>query len=109
MKAILIFILFLFIRKDPSNTYTLISKPKTTLGCGGILFAGGFLFINNIDSSEKIGIILCPGDDFKLNHKYTVEFSADSIIPPAYSMMNVFDTSRCYIPKRIITKINEVK
>jgi hypothetical protein len=109
MKTLLIFILFLFVRKDPPNTYTLISKPKTIPGCGGILVAAEFLFVTATDSSEKIGIILCPGDDFKEDHKYIIEFSADSLVPTDYSLMNVFDTSQLYIQKRIITEIREAK
>lgn len=109
MKTLIICLFFLSLKKDPPNTYILISMPKPIMGCGGILVAGEFFFISSSDSTSKIGIILCPSDDFKENHKYQIDFSTDSLVPSKYSMMNIFDTKEHYCPKRIINDIKEIK
>ncbi|MEO6357266.1 MAG: hypothetical protein ABIU77_24515 [Ferruginibacter sp.] len=109
MKLFFIFIISLFLKKDPPNIYVLISMPKPISGCGGILFAGEFLFIDSKDSTEKIAIILCPGDNFKEDHKYKIDFLPDSVVSSDYSMMNVFDVTKFYIAKRVVNTIEEIK
>jgi len=42
------------------KTYILIQKPPQTIGCGRILYAGQFIFIDAKDSIQTIGIIKCP-------------------------------------------------
>jgi len=109
MKTLIIWLFLSLPKKDPANTYILISMPKPVIGCGGILVAGEFLFINSSDATSKIGIILCPGDVFREDHKYQINFSKDSIVPSQYSMMNIFDTKEHYCPKRLIDDIKEIK
>lgn len=80
MKSLIIYFLLFLFQKDSPNTYILISMPKPIIGCGGILWAGEFFFINSLDLTSKIGIILCLGNDFRVDHKYQIDFSEDSII-----------------------------
>lgn len=97
----------------PKNC-VLIAKPTNILGCGGILYAGQYLFIDTKDTTEFIGVIKCPdgyGENFfKEDAKYNIDFSKDTILEAKYSWMNVFD----YPPDkkiriRIIEKIEEIK
>lgn len=106
--AIVIFLLSLLDPTPPSSSFSLIAKPSQIVGCGGFLFAGQFLFLNNEDSTLKIGIILCPdGYDstfFKVDANYTIDFLEDSILPEGYNYMNEFEMDK-YVPKRHIGTI----
>lgn len=83
------------------------------MGCGGILFAGQYLFIDAKDSTEFIGIIKCPDgyaeNFFNEKAKYNIDFSKDSVLEGKYSWMNEFDYSPDKkIPIWIIEKIEKV-
>lgn len=110
--SVLLLVAILNKGKCPAN-YILIAKPQTIIGCGGILFAGQFLFINAKDSSKTIFLIKCPdsyGDVFfNENAKYSVEFAKDTVLSKEYSMMNSFDNPDKKIPIRIIEKIEQLK
>ena len=94
-------------------TYILIAKPKTIVGCGGILVAGQFLFINAKDSTQTIGIIKCPdgyGDIFfKEDVKYDIEFGNDTALSKEYSLMNSFENPNKKFLIRVLDKIEVVK
>ena len=113
MKAMIIGFFCLIVTKPKieTNTFTLISRPKTIIGCGGFLVAAEFFFINAKDSSSKIGIILCPdgyGDDFfKEDKNYEIHFSNDSIVPKGYNLFSTYQTDSIYTPKRLITEIKK--
>lgn len=114
IKYLSTLLLFAFLNKGKCpTTYILIAKPQTIVGCGGILFAGQFLFINVKDSSQTIFLIKCPdgyGDVFfKEDAKYNVEFAKDTILSKEYSLMNSFENPGKKIPIRIIEKIEQVK
>lgn len=106
------FISVLFHTTNCPKTYVLVSEPPPTLGCGIILYAGQYFFINAEDSSQVIGIIRCPdsyGETFfKEDAKYNITFSKDTILSTQYSWMNFFENST-KIPERIIDKIERVK
>ena len=110
-KYLSIVLLVAFFNKGSCpTTYVLIAKPKTIVGCGGILVAGQFLFINAKDSTQIMGIIKCPdgyGDVFfKEDAEYNIEFAKDTVLGKEYSLMNVFETPpHKKIPIRIIEKI----
>ena len=95
------------------KTYILIQKPPQTIGCGGILYAGQFIFIDAKDSIQTIGIIKCPdgyGDVFfKESAKYNIEFAKDTALGKEYSLMNFFEGIDKNIPVRVIDKIEEEK
>lgn len=97
---------------DCPKSYILIAKPSSTIGCGGILYAGQFIFIDAKDSAGFIGVIKCPdgyGDDFfKEDAKYNIEFSKDTVLEAKYSWMNVFEyPPDKKMPLRIIEKIEK--
>lgn len=110
--GILLFAAFLNKGNCPT-TYILIAKPTTIVGCGGILVAGQFLFINAKDSTQTIGIIKCPdgyGDVFfKEDTKYNIEFAKDTLIGKEYSLINSFENPNQSIPIRVINKIEKTK
>lgn len=95
------------------STYVLIAKPKTIVGCGGLLVAAQFLFINTKDSTQIIGIIRCPdgyGDFFfKEDATYNIDFAKDTALSKEYNLMNSFDNPIKKLSIRIIDKIEEVK
>ncbi len=115
VKYLSVILLAAFLNKGNCPiTYVLIAKPSTVVGCGGVLFAGQFLFIDAKDSTQTIGIIKCPdgyGDVFfKEDAKYNIEFAKDTILGKEYSLMNVFEIPpNKKISVRIIEKIEEVK
>lgn len=115
MKLILSFILSLiFISNDNRKaTYQLISKCPVIAGCGGIALAYEFLFLNTFDSSEKIGIVLCPdgyGENYFVEDKeYNIKFSPDSIVPAPYTVANHFDTDSFYIQRLVVNEIEKIR
>lgn len=97
----------------PKNC-VLVAKPRSIIGCGGILYAGQYLFIDTKDSTEFIGVIKCPdgyGENFfKEDANYNIVFSKDTVVEKKYSWMNVFDyPPDKKIPIKVIEKIEEVK
>ena len=114
MKYLIILIFsVIFGKSNCPHSYILIAKPEQIIGCGGILVAAQFLFINSVDSTQIIGIIICPdgygNSFFKEDTKYNIDFSKDSLLPKKYSMMNLFDNQNKRIPVRIIDEIEPVK
>ena len=117
IKFISIILLAVFFNQGKEScptTYVLIAKPTTIVGCGGVLFAGQFLFINAKDSTQTIGVIKCPdgyGDTFfKEDAKYNIEFAKDSVLGKQYSLMNTFEMPlNKKVPLRVIDKIEELK
>ncbi|MBP6430488.1 MAG: hypothetical protein KA319_01875 [Ferruginibacter sp.] len=96
------------------NSYVLVQKPNQLIGCGGILFAGQFVFTNVKDTTEIICIIKCPdgyGESFfKEKNKYKIEFSKDSVLSKDYSLINVFDIpANKKVSIKIVEKIEQVK
>lgn len=114
-KYLLILLLtVLTTKRNSPTTCILIAKPTTIIGCGGILFAGQFFFINATDSSQFIGAIICPdgyGENFfKVDTKYSIYFSKDTVLEKKYSWMNVFEIPPDKkIPIKIINQITELK
>lgn len=110
MKYLSIIIFAIFIKQNTCpKQYVLIAKPSTIVGCGGVLLAGQFLFMDAKDSTQTIGIIKCPdgyGDNFfKEDAKYNIEFTKDTVLTKDYSLMNSFTSSNKKITLKIIDKI----
>lgn len=114
MKIILSLILsVIFISKDNNKaTYQLISKCSVIGGCGNLLLAYEFIFLNKSDSTLKIGIIPCPelyGDNYFIEEKdYNIEFTTDSIIKD-YSVVNHFEIDSLYIPRLVVRTIERIQ
>ena len=111
---LILFMAILSIKSHQPKSYLLIAKPDQIVGCGGILFAGQFLFVEEKNSTDIIGIIECLdfyGDKFfKNGTSYNIEFSKDSVLKENFALMNEFiipPDKR--IRKRVITKITPTK
>ena len=115
MKFLLIIFCAFFLRSQScDNEYIFLAGPTTTVGCGGFLYAGQYLFKSKKDSSLLIGAILCPdgyGESFfKEDAKYLIIFSKDTVPPQGYNYMNIFDYPADKRPKiKLIEKIEQVK
>jgi hypothetical protein len=112
MKHFFIMLLLTFNNYTYSQSYKLIKKPERTLGCGVLAWVGEFLFLNEKDSTQFIGIIKCPDflgkDFFKEDSLYTIKFSKDTIFH-GYAPLNFIPNVNDKIPTALIDKIEIVK
>ena len=97
-----------------SNIYRLENKPEVIGGCGYYEMAYKFSFVNIVDSTRKIGIILCPdiyGEHFfEKNWTYLIEFSNDSLPPKNYTLVNKIEPMTGeYVPTRVVKRISKTK